>query len=399
MKKVLFVMPVMKGGGAERVASLLANEFARRGIDTSFLLTSAGNGDIRRVDLDDAIPLRLLSDYPDETGVVEKHWLMLLRVLSSLLCRAVELFGGQAPASWAYLSFVSQNQGAIRKLRELLRAEPEWVVIAFLQPSIPITLLAARGLPNRIVISERGNPERLMKKRYGWKFVRRYYTRADAVVFQTPDAQNAYPPDIAARGAVIPNPLKPGLPEPYHGERDKLVTTYCRISRDKNLLMLLKAFELLHIERPHYRLRIIGDTGSEEDRLVQRELAEYIDEHRLGDAVTIEGYRTDVHQAILADGMYVNSSDTEGMSNAMLEAMAIGLPVICTDCPIGGARAVIRDHENGLLVPVGDVQALYRAMKEIIDDPELSLKMSTNAAKIRNEFSVEGIAEQWLGLL
>jgi glycosyltransferase involved in cell wall biosynthesis len=83
----------------------------------------------------------------------------------------------------------------------------------------------------------------------------------------------------------------------------------------------------------------------------------------------------------------------------MLEAMALGLPVVCTDCPAGGARAVIEDHINGLLVPVGDVEALYNAMKELIDNPELAAKISSNATAIRDTLSVDKITNQWLELI
>ena len=79
--------------------------------------------------------------------------------------------------------------------------------------------------------------------------------------------------------------------------------------------------------------------------------------------------------------------------------MAIGLPVVCTDCPAGGARAVIKDHENGLLVPVKDPHRLYLAMKEIIDNPELAEKLSDNASKIRQVQSEETIMKEWELLL
>ena len=106
-----------------------------------------------------------------------------------------------------------------------------------------------------------------------------------------------------------------------------------------------------------------------------------------------------IHDDVLRDGMFVSSSDYEGMSNSMLEAMAIGLPTICTDCPAGGARAVIKDHENGILTPVGDVQALAAAMVEVADDPELAKKLSENGVKVREQLSTEKIVNQWIELI
>ena len=97
--------------------------------------------------------------------------------------------------------------------------------------------------------------------------------------------------------------------------------------------------------------------------------------------------------------MYVSSSDYEGISNAMLEALAIGMPCVCTDCPIGGANATIRNGENGLLVPIKDKESLYKAMKEIIEDPALATKLSANATKIREELSLDQIARRWEELI
>ena len=106
-----------------------------------------------------------------------------------------------------------------------------------------------------------------------------------------------------------------------------------------------------------------------------------------------------MHEDIIEDFMYVNSSDYEGISNAMLEAMAIGMPVVCTDCPIGGAHATIQHEVNGMLVPVGDARAMYLAMKQIIEDEELAQRIACNAAKLRETLSLENIAKQWMELL
>ena len=97
--------------------------------------------------------------------------------------------------------------------------------------------------------------------------------------------------------------------------------------------------------------------------------------------------------------MYVNSSDYEGMSNAMLEAMTIGMPVVSTDCPIGGANAVIRNNENGILTKVGNAEEMCEAMKKIASDKTFADKLSRNAAKIRYDLSLENTAKKWMELL
>ena len=94
--------------------------------------------------------------------------------------------------------------------------------------------------------------------------------------------------------------------------------------------------------------------------------------------------------------MFVSSSDYEGLSNSMIEAMAIGLPCICTDCLGGGTREVMIDEENGLIVPMNDVDAMYCAMKRFADDPDFAERCGENASKIRDKLSVEKIAQQWI---
>ena len=393
---VLFVLPGISGGGAEHVASVLANAFAERGSEVSFVLTSQNLASIVKNELRPEIEITSLRDGRNDRRTLAA---ILARLASSAVCRFIELFHRPVPAFWAYLSFWSEYHRELEGLRELLRERPDTTVIAFLQPAIPITLLAARGLPNRVVFSERGNPARLMKNRYGRRFIERYYTRADAAVFQTREAAETYPPIIAEKGTVIPNPLPEDLPAPYHGERYHCITTFCRISAQKNLPLLLEAFRLVHHVHPEYSLRIIGDAGNEEGRRIERQLHAFVLDKGLDKAVSFEPFREDVLSTVIQDAMYVNSSDYEGISNAMLEAMATGLPVICTDCPIGGARQTITDHLNGILVPVGDSDALAKAMKELIENPGLSSVLSKNGVEIRNSFKKEIIIHKWTELL
>ena len=119
----------------------------------------------------------------------------------------------------------------------------------------------------------------------------------------------------------------------------------------------------------------------------------------LEESVIFEPFSKDVHSLIIKDAVYVNSSDYEGMSNAMLEAMAIGLPCVCTDCPIGGANAVIKDGENGLLVKLGSTDELSKAIKKVISDKSLADTLSANGRKIRDELSVGRITDMWLSLI
>ena len=394
-KKILMVMPVMKGGGAERVASLLLNEFSRNGYNCEFLLTSSDKNDVINRDLNPDIPITSVYEKSNKKSLFFKA----AEIISSLLCKPFEMLKLGVPACFARLSFVSQYHNEIKKLKEKLESEPDTVVISFLQPSVPMTLIAAKNLPNRVVVSERGDPKRLLKKRYGYKFIKKYYNRADAVVFQTNDAKAAYPDNISAKGTVIFNPINDKLPEPYFGEREKYITTFCRISRQKNLPVLVEAFADFHKEFNDYRLKIIGEPQNDDDIAHLKETKALADKLGITEYIDFLPFSSQVHDLIIRDAMYVNSSDYEGMSNAMLEAMAIGMPVICTDCPIGGANAVINNNENGILTQVGNAKEIYEAMKKIACDKLFSNKLSCNAKQIRYNLSLENTAKKWMELL
>ena len=383
----------MAGGGAERVASQLLNEFHKNGIECEMVLTSAKDDEVVRTDLDELIQLTLLSDSIHSRGVT------IAERTANALCKPFELAGKPVLADLAKRSFIAQYDREINLIRQKLEANPEATAIAFLQPAIPMLMLAADGLPNRVIFSERADPNRLMKHRYGKPFIEEYYKRADYAVFQTYEAQKAYPGFIQKKSAVISNPVKDGLPEAYYGERNKTVVTFCRISLQKNLLLLVKAFAEFHKTHSDHTLKIIGDAVNEEGRKVKNDLLRLIAELELENAVEFKPFSATVHEEILHDGMYINSSDYEGISNAMLEAMSIGMPVVCTDCPIGGAKQTITDGENGLLVPVGDAEKLAEAMCKIADDAEFARNLSVNAAKLREELSLENIAKKWMDIL
>lgn len=398
-KKVLMVIPHMHGGGAERVSAQIINTLNNRGYETTYMLTSSKKHEVINTDLDDKTPLVLLTEELNKETALQKLCYLPQKLTSTLVGKLYEKRDKYVPAFVGKACIVNQYHREIKYIRNLLKENPDMAVIAFLQPAIPIVVLASRGLPNKVIISERGDPNRLMKKRYGKKFIEKYYDNVGAVVFQTEDAKSVYPENIARKGTVISNPIKAGLPQPYFGEGNNCITTFCRISKQKNLPVMVEAFSKIHEEFPAYKLRIIGDAPNAEDKQELEGIKKQIEQLGIKDAVVFEPFMKNVHEAIIKDAMYVSSSDYEGISNAMLEAMAIGMPTVCTDCPIGGAKATINDGENGLLVPIKDPDALYRAIKRVVTEDGLAEKLSKNAAKLREELSLERITDKWEKLL
>ena len=387
------MIPEMRGGGAERVLGLLASQFAAHGHDVTLMLTNQRVGDAVGYTLHEKVKMESLLDYVVFNTTFEKAKLFLIKQYTRIIGNLFEALHLLVPEHVAYGTFHWQYQSKVIALRKYLQSHSSTTVIVFSQPSVNIVLLAADGLSNDVILSERLDPARYKKNRYMPYFVKRWYPMAKRLVFQTDSAMSFFKGEALKKSVVIPNPLNPALPPAYHGKRRKSIVSFCRITPQKNLKLLIDAYTIVCDKYPDYRLEIYGDGEG------KTELLDYLNMKQLDSRVDVKPFDATLHKKILDNAMFVSSSDYEGMSNSMLEAMAIGLPTICTDCPAGGARAIIRDHENGLLVPVRNVQALANAMLEVIEDPSLAQKLSEKGAKLRDELNVETIAKRWMELL
>ncbi len=390
-KEIIFIIKLMLGGGAERVVTLLSNAAAKKGYKVSIILTHQNKKDAVLYNIDERINVLSL---PDE--ISKRKFSALISSLIMLFARLLGKLGFEEKTS--VLKYYSRNYESVTWLKNYFKKHKNSSAVAFLYDSIFLTLLA-KNKSNTIIISERGDPAQSSDSKTVAAFMKTEFLKADSIVFQSPDAQKWYMENTPAKGTVIFNPIKPDLPEPYHGERKKRIVNFCRISAQKNLIMLVDAFAEFHKDFPDYELDIIGDpVGNDTDGYIDS-VKEHIKHLNCEKCIYILPSRKDIHDYIKDYSMFVSSSDFEGMSNSMLEAMAMGLPCVCTDCPAGGARAVIRDGENGLLTPVGDAHAFYLAMKIIAENPELANKLSQNSIKIRDKQSVDKIIKKWMDLL
>ncbi|MCI8617932.1 MAG: glycosyltransferase family 4 protein [Clostridia bacterium] len=289
---------------------------------------------------------------------------------------------------------VFQKLERILKLRKEINKNKEEITIISFEYFVNMqTILANMFLKNKLIVSERNDPARTGNGKITRKLRNLLYRFADYLVCQTPGAKDYFPKKIQNKTVVIPNPIMPDLPNRFEGTRKKEIVTFCRIEKQKNLTMLVDAFKLLNEKYPEYKLVIYGD-GSERESLKK-----YIKEIGMEQQIELNDFIQNIHSKITDSAMFVSSSDYEGISNSMLEAMGIGLPTVCTDCPCGGAKMMIENDENGILVPVRDKVALYKAMKKIIENPGFAEMISNNATKIKYKLEQNKICELWMNLI
>lgn len=256
---------------------------------------------------------------------------------------------------------------------------------------LPITTILLLGLRRMIkvpvIAAERCDPASYSKIKNC--LLQKLAVRADAWVFQTADAMKWYEGRIK-QGIVIPNAINPAfLRPPYMGEREKTIVGAGRLADQKNFPLLLEAFAAVADRFPAYRLVIYGKGPQE--ALLKAKAAEL----GLQDRVTFAGYVENMPEELEKAGIFVLSSNYEGMPNALMEAMALGLPVISTDCPCGGPKFLIEHGKNGLLVPVGDVTAITEALTELLEHPEKANAMGQAARTIAEPLAPEVIYAKW----
>ena len=351
MTRILFINNSLSNGGSERVMALLANEFGARGYSVDMLIQNRN---------------------APETYKLNEN-------IEKIFFNSKNTHGISYTFRW------------METIRKTIRRKKYEVVVSFIMQNNVLTLLAALGLNTKIIVSERCNPSRT--KDYGFFFKaaeQLLYPRAYKVVVQTPDVKDYYKLKIRKRCKVIPNPVNPELPIRDNEKNDqKIIVTAGRLEEQKNYPMLLEAFKRFGLIFPDYRLEIYGQ-GS-----LWNELNDLCEKMGIQSKVFFKGYVENVEEYIKKASMFVLASNYEGISNTMMEAMAMGVPTICTDCPVGGARLMIKSGENGLLVPVGDIQGLTDAMIEVATHTSWANAIGKEALKIRIQYSIERIADEW----
>ena len=324
--KILFYINTISHGGAERVMVNLSSELAGRGHDVVLV-----------------------------TSYVEQ-W----EYQTSPLVKRINL------SDTRISGFLKRNIKLTKALRSVIKSEKPEIVISFLVEPNFRNIIATRGLKVKTMISIRNDPDKRRYTKLNWFLMKHLYKKADGVVFQTEEARGHFSKKIQSKSRVIMNQVDGRFFETkYEGERENIIATG-RLTGQKNHKMLLDAFALIK-DKTEENLVIYGEGE------LREALEEYAERIGLGGRVILPGATKNVPEAIKAARLYVMSSDYEGMPNALIEAMALGLPCVSTDCPCGGPRVLLGELSDDCLVPVNEPAAFAASMLKMLSmsDEEL----------------------------
>jgi glycosyltransferase involved in cell wall biosynthesis len=366
------VVPTLGAGGTERIATFMANWWARAGHRVA-LITLDGPEDPPFFPIDAGVELVRLGLARPARGPIDA-------------CLA--------------------NLGRIAALRRALRGR-DGCVLSFIDVTNVLVLLAARGLPLPVVVAERTDPAAVPLSRI-WKALRRrVYPRARLVVVQTEGARAALAPLVNARIEVIPNPVigSPGAMSPGQtgpsdvasradtpaGAEDggrHWMLGVGRLSEEKGFDLLIHAFARVAGRHPAWHVRIIGDGPRRAD------LGRLAGGLGIADRVLFEGLRADVARWLSGSDLFVLPSRFEGFPNALCEAMAAGLPVVAFDCP-SGPREIVRHDVDGLLVAPEDIGALAAALDRLMASADTRRRLGERAREVAARFAPPRIMSLW----
>lgn len=339
MKRILFAITGLGGGGSERVVSVWASQLAEKGYDVGIFTYARKAGEYK---------------------------------ISPKVQRLTLTENIQDYLAMNYLK-------RYRYMRDSVKAFSPDVVIGFL-PRMQVWMAAATvGLKLKRIDTVRNSPWHFYNGAMTKQLWKLCFRTGDLTILQSEDQKPFFSKAVQKKCVIVPNPLNEAYEKEGKTEFSEKATRFAaagRLTQQKNFPLLIKAFAKACEVHPDITLDIYGK-GT--DAYVAQ-LQALIDELGVSNCICLRGRTDNMHAALMEHDAFVMSSDFEGMPNALAEAMATALVCISTDCKTG-PRDLIKDGENGFLVPVGDVDAMAEKIKEVVDLDAEAIKGMGAAAR------------------
>lgn len=343
--RITFVTSTLTSGGSERVMALLANSLCERG-----------------------------------------HHVEIIHLNQHIVFYPIR--------SQIEMSFAEDEAGTsildkIKWLRKhVLKKKPD-VVVAFMEAVYCVTLLALLGVHIPIISSERIDPRRSPWKR---NLLRRMFLPlTDWLVVQTEAIKSFYPRFIQRKTSIIYNPITEDVFSLVTEKKENRIISVGKLDYQKNQKILIQAFAKIANQFTDWQLVIYGEGP------LRNELENLISNLNLQGRTILPGRTDHILDEMNKSKMFVFSSDFEGFSNALMEAVCVGLPVVTTN--VSGVSELIENGETGFVVPCRDVDAFANAMKVLLNDENLMTKMGNENKKKATMFELNQIVGQWEGLI
>lgn len=352
--KILFFIPSLRAGGAERVASILCNHWVS--LNHNIIVVTYDNAEHDFYKLNSDILRFSINDHELHGNIIKKIYITFRRIF---------------------------------KLRSIIKQQNPNIIVSFMHMPNVIAILSSLGTNTRVVVSERTYPQYYNHNNLFDIIRKRIYKFADVLVVQT----NA----VAEWGAtflhkdkikVIPNPINEQIQTLGGEPRENIVIAVGRLTPEKGFDMLINAYAKCKSVFPEWRLLIVGD-GPEKSSLQQQ-----IDSLGLHEKVILVGQTQNTQDYYSTASIFVLSSRVEGFPNVLLEAMAHGVAVISFDCNSGPAD-LIANNVNGLLVQANDIRQLAAAMQRLMQNSELRNILANAALQVREDYKLEHISDRW----
>lgn len=340
-KEIIFAVTTLSNGGAERVVSVWSNEFSQMKIKTHLLLLYREEEEYK---IDDNIKIHSLAENKEE---FEK--LSLFRM--------------------------------VFMIRKILKEIGPDIVITFLYHTGILTSAARIGLDIKHVETIRNYPSTSPEGKVKRILRNVSIFFSDSLILQTKEQGEYFPDFILRKAKIFPNPISKKFYNVNLKNKEPKINNIIAVGRlipFKNHRMLIKAFSKLNNE--NMTLSIFGEGKLDE------ELKSLISNLSLDKKVTLYGRSVNIADKLKKADLYVLTSNHEGMPNSLMEAMAVGLPVISTDCPTGPSD-LIRNGKNGLLIPMNNEKSLIDAINYLKFSPEKAKNFGKQAKEDMRSYS------------